>query len=58
MFTSTGRSLGAISRRKENGGRRREDGKRKERHIEWEGEREGQRVRDGVTNKEKQSVEH
>lgn len=31
MFTSTGRSLGAISRRKER--RMGEDGRRKERHI-------------------------
>lgn len=38
MFTSTGRSLGAISRRKER--RMGEDGRRKERHIKnggWEG---------------------
>ena len=38
MFTSTGRSLGVISRRKERS--MGEDGKRKERHIEnggWEG---------------------
>lgn len=33
MFTSTGRSLRAISRRKER--RMGEDGRRKERHIEW-----------------------
>lgn len=34
-----------------------EDGTRKEAHR-IEGEREGQGVRSGVTNKEKQSVEH
>ena len=34
-----------------------EDGRRKEAHR-IEGEREGQGVRSGVTNKEKQSVEH
>ena len=55
MFTSTGRSLRAISGRKER--RMGEDGRRKERHIEWRLGR-WQGVRDGVTNKEKQSVEH
>lgn len=52
MFTSTGRILRAISGRKER--RMGEDGRRKERHTEWR----ASGVRDGVTNKEKQSVEH